>query len=104
MNKSENQLDTARYTVIWFATHASIPLSQIKKYISYLCVNYFFNKCCETIEEYQRRRIAVACIRCIAKHQILRTWRIERMAGLNEKRTRPLASQLLGFAVKFEPS
>ncbi|MGA4604807.1 hypothetical protein [Pseudoalteromonas maricaloris] len=62
MNKSENQLDTARYTVTWFATHASIPLSQIKKIHKLPLCKLFFNKCCETIEEYQRRRIAVACI------------------------------------------
>ncbi|MEK0161908.1 TnsD family Tn7-like transposition protein [Pseudoalteromonas piscicida] len=104
MNKSENQLDTARYTITWFATHANIPLSQIKKTHKLPLCKLFFKKYCETIEEYQCRRIAVACICCIAKHQILRTWRIERMAGLNEKRTRPLASQLLGFAVKYEPS
>ncbi|RZG13477.1 transposase [Pseudoalteromonas sp. CO342X] len=104
MNKSENQLDIARYTITWFATHANIPLSQIKKTHKLPLCKLFFNKYCGTIEEYQCRRIAVACIRCIAKHQILRTWRIERMAGLNERRTRPLASQLLGFAVKYEPS
>lgn len=104
INKAETQLGSSRHTVTWLVTHANIPLSQIKYLEKLPLCKLFFNKYCETIEEYQCRRIAVACIRCIAKHQILRTWRIERMAGLNEKRTRPLASQLLGFAVKYEPS
>ncbi|MBD1583261.1 TnsD family Tn7-like transposition protein [Pseudoalteromonas sp. S16_S37] len=104
INKVETQLGASRHTVTWLVTHAHIPLSQIKYLEKLPLCKLFFNKYCETIEEYQCRRIAVACIRCIAKHQIHRTWRIERMAGLNEKRTRPLASQLLGFAVKYEPS
>ena len=104
INKVETQLDLNRLTVTWLATHANIPLSQIKHLEKLPLCKLFFNKYCETIEEYQCRRIAVACIRCVATHQILKAWRIERMAGLNEKRTRPLASQLLGFAVKYEPS
>ncbi|WOC26260.1 TnsD family transposase [Pseudoalteromonas sp. N1230-9] len=103
-NKLEMQLNVGRNTRSWFCIHANIPLSQIKNLEKLPLCKLFFNKYCETIEEYQCRRIAVACIRCITKHQILRTWRIERMAGLNEKRTRPLASQLLGFAVKYVPS
>lgn len=104
INKIEAQLNLSRLTVTWLVTHANIPLSQIKHLEKLPLCKLFFNKYCETIEEYQCRRIAVACIRCIAKHQILRTWLIKRMAGLNEKRTRPLASQLLGFAVNYEPS
>lgn len=104
INKVETQLGSSRHTITWLVTRANIPLSQIKSLEKLPLCKLFFNKYCETIEEYQCRRIAVACIRCIAKHQILRTWRIERMAGLNEKRTRPLASQLLGFAVTYEPS
>ncbi|MAG76525.1 MAG: transposase [Colwelliaceae bacterium] len=104
INRVETQLDLNRLTVIWLASHANIPLSQIKHLEKLPLCKMFFNKYCETIEEYQCRRIAVACIRCVATHQILKAWRIERMAGLNEKRTRPLASQLLGFAVKYEPS
>lgn len=104
INKVETQLDLGRLTVTWLATHANIPLSQIKHVEKLPLCKLFFNKYCETVEEYQCRRIAVACIHCVAKHQILKAWRIERMAGLNEKKTRPLASQLLGFAVKYEPS
>ena len=104
INRVETQFESGRYTETWLFNHASIPLSQIKHLEKLPLCKLFFNKYCETIEEYQCRRIAVACIRCIAKHQRLRAWRIERMAGLNKKRTRPLASQLLGFAVKYESS
>ena len=64
----------------------------------------FFEKYCESIEEYQCRRIALACIDFLKKHEQLKAWRIERIAGLSKERTRPIVSQLLGYAVKYEAS
>ena len=104
INEVEIQLDSDRHTVTWLVTHASIPLSQIKHLEKLPLCKLFFEKYCESIEEYQCRRIALACIDSLKKYEQLKAWRIERIAGLSKERTRPIVSQLLGYAVKYEAS
>lgn len=101
-NTLELSLEVPRLTKNWYFLHVNIPLSQIKQLEKLPLCKLFFNKYCETIEEYQCRRIAVACINCVRHHHDYRSWRIQRLARLSKDRIRPITAELLGSVVTNE--
>ncbi|KZN60370.1 hypothetical protein N478_07375 [Pseudoalteromonas luteoviolacea S4060-1] len=98
-NAIELNLQAPRLTKNWYFLQSNISLSQIKHLKKLPLCKLFLNKFCETIEEYQCRRIAVACIFCDQHHQNYRHWHIQRLARLSKDRIRPLTAELLGCVV-----
>ncbi|TMP80580.1 transposase [Pseudoalteromonas phenolica] len=103
-NQTEMHLESEHFSKNWYFINADISLSQIKHIDKLPLCKLFLAKYCETIEEYQCRRIAVACIKSERNHHDLRKWRILRFARLSKDRICPLAAELLGYVVAYDSS
>jgi len=95
-NIAESKLDDPRHSKSWFASTIKCKSLIEKKLHKLPLCHLFFDRYTESIEEYQIRRLTRVMIQLIENKDILRpVCEIERLAGLNRKRSRKPALEIL---------
>ncbi|RCU51047.1 transcriptional antiterminator [Corallincola holothuriorum] len=95
-NSAEERIEDPRHSKSWFALRIQQKSLMEKKLHKLPLCGMFFDRYCESIEEYQVRRLSRVMVKLIEHKDILRpVCEIERLAGLNRKRSRKPARKIL---------
>lgn len=95
-NEAESKLDDPRHSKSWFASAIKCKSLIEKKLHKLPLCTLFFERYTESIEEYQVRRLTCVMIQLIeSKETIKPICVIERLAGLNRKRSKKPARDIL---------
>ncbi|WDE05427.1 TniQ family protein [Thalassomonas viridans] len=99
-NAAECRLDDPRHSMNWYLSKLYCG-STVTKHLNDLPLcKLFFDRFCETIAEYQIRRITRAAIEQSLLGNQLKRWQIFRMSGLSEPRLTKLADSFLVKVVR----
>jgi len=95
LNQSELDLGSPRLSRNWFLS--KIPFNaMVEKNIYRMPLTcMFFKRYCESVAEYQIRRLASAWIVLTKNGNDIRRWQLLRESGLSEERLRPMTNYLL---------
>ena len=93
--QSEVQLEAPRRSMNWYLNQLEHK-ANVEKHLDLLPLcGLFFVRHCESISEYQIRRITRTVIHITRNDEPLKRWQVLRGAGLNEQRLTDLASRFL---------
>jgi len=97
-NKSYEDLALPRMTQTWFISQTNVSWGVVSHLDKLPLCRSFFVKYTESIDEYQVRRVLAIIVSHINLDKpIPPTYEIERIAGLNKKRSREVVTYILGM-------
>jgi len=85
-NKYQKLVDAPRRSRNWYLSNFSNSASLEKNIARLPVTNLFFEKYCESIAEYQVRRIERSKLACDKGASPLRRWKLLKLSGLSEER------------------
>ncbi|MGZ4995675.1 MAG: TnsD family Tn7-like transposition protein, partial [Methylobacter sp.] len=95
-----SDLNSPRRTMNWFLSHIDHSATVERKRSELPLTRLFLDKYCESIENYQIRRINNAIKLLAMENKSCKRWKIMRISGLSEERLREQARQLLEIIVR----
>jgi hypothetical protein len=95
-----SDLSSPRRTRNWFLSHTEHPSTVVKKLSKLPLTRLFFDQYCESIEDYQIRRINNAIKLLAMENKSCKRWRILHMLGLNEELLTEQARRFLEILIK----
>lgn len=96
----ESDLSKPRRTMKWFLSHIDHASTVEKKLSNLPLTRLFFDKYCESIEDYQIRRITKIINSVSLDRHNWKPWKILRLSGLSEERLREKARRFLELIVR----
>lgn len=96
----ESDLSKPRRTMKWFLSHIDHASTVEKKLCNLPLTKLFFDKYCETIEDYQIRRITNIINSVPLDRHNWKPWKILRLSGLSEERLREQARRFLELILR----
>lgn len=97
-NQSDEKLNLPRMTQTWFISQTNVSWGVVSHLDKLPLCRSFFVKYTESIDEYQVRRVLAIIVSHINLDKpIPPTYEIERIAGLNKKRSREVVTYILGM-------